>query len=81
MNEIKLQVEDKHLESVLLILSSLKSELISSITTDVAKKPLKKTHYQPKKSGVIFEQESGTNDTSGKYSANAYRERLKKSKS
>jgi len=81
MNEIKLQVEDKHLESVLLILSSLKSGLINEIQTSQTQKPLKKTHYQPKKSGVIFEQESGTNDTSGKYSANAYRERLKKGKS
>jgi len=81
MHEIKLQVEDKHLESVLLILNSLKSGLISEIQTNKTQKPLKKTHYQPKKSGVIFEQESGTNDTSGKYSANAYRERLKKGKS
>jgi len=81
MKEIKLLVKDENIETILHILNNLKSGLISEIQTEQTKKPLKKTHYQPKKSGVIFEQESGTNDTSGKYSANAYRERLKKGKS
>jgi len=81
MQEIKLLVKDENIETILNILNNLKSGLINDIQTEQTKKPLKKTHYQPKKSGVIFEQESGTNDTSGKYSAIAYRERLKKGKS
>jgi len=81
MQEIKLLVKDENIETILNILNNLKSGLINEIQTEQTKEPLKKTHYQPKKNSVIFEQESGTNDTSGKYSVNAYRERLKKGKS
>ena len=75
MNEIKLTVDDENLQTVVSILQNLKSGLIVSMQTT---KKTKTTQYQPKSSGVIFEHESGTNDTSGKYSLKAYKERLKK---
>ena len=77
MSEIKLTVPEVHLETVLHILNNLKSGLINSIETDSNKK-IRTPQYQPKHSGVIYEHESGTHDTSGKYSAKAYKERLKK---
>ena len=76
MKKIELTVSDENIEIVMSILNNLKSGLISSIKTDAN---IKNTpRYTPKKVGVIYEHESGTNDTSGKYSASAYKERLKK---
>ena len=75
MNKINLSVDDVNLETVLTILNSLKSGLI--VNMEVNGK-VKETRYQPKTNSVIYENESGTNDTSGKYSSSAYRERLKK---
>jgi len=77
MNKITLSVNDENLDTLLIILNNLKSGLISNIETN-AKNSKRQTRYQPKVNKVIYEQESGTNDTSGKYSASAYRERLKK---
>jgi len=77
MSEIKLTVPETHIETVLHILNNLKSGLIHSIETDTKSKT-KISQYKPKHSGVIYEHESGTHDTSGKYSAKAYKERLKK---
>ena len=77
MNTISLEVDDANLERVLTILKSLKSELVQNIEVN-GKQKVRETRYQPKTHGVIFENESGTNDTSGKYSAKAYKERLKK---
>ncbi len=77
MSEIKLTVDDTNIEIVLSILNNLKSGLISSIETD-SKASIKATQYKPQSKGVIYEHESGANDTTGKYSASSYRERLKR---
>ena len=80
MTEIKLSVEDKNLEVVMNLIENLKEGLISDIQTD-AKKNTKHTQYQPKTNTIIREENSGTNDTSGKYAnANTYRQRLKNKK-
>jgi len=77
MQEIKLKVEDKNLETVMLILNSLKDGLISDITSSLKCS----TQYQPKLNKVIKEDESGTADTSGKYINPAlYKQRLKNKK-
>ncbi len=73
--QITLTVSDEHADTLLTILNNLKSGLITSIDTNT--KNSTSTQYQPK-SKVIYEHESGTQDTSGKYSASAYRQRLKK---
>jgi len=75
MNKIELSVSDTNLETVLTILDNLKAGLIINIATS---SKTKTTQYQPKINTIIREENSGTNDTSGKYSASAYRERLKK---
>ena len=75
MNKIELSVSDTNLETVLTILDNLKAGLIINIETS---SKTKTTQYQPKINTIIREENSGTNDTSGKYSASAYRERLKK---
>jgi len=80
MNKIILNVDNKNLEIVMTILENLKDGLIEEIHTDVTKKT-KHTQYQPKANTIIREENSGTNDTSGKYAnANTYRERLKNKK-
>ena len=79
MNKITLSVDDSNLETVMTIVNNLKSGLISKIETN-GKSISKQTRYQPKTNTIIHEQNSGTNDTSGKYSASAYRDRLKKKK-
>lgn len=81
MNEIKLSVNDENLATVLMLLNSLKDGLISDIQTNGKKAPLKTTQYQPKTSNIIKEENSGTNDTSGKYAnPSAYKQRLKAKK-
>ena len=81
MNEIKLSVDDKNLETVLLLLNSLKDGLISDIQTNGKKATPRATQYQAKTNRIIKEEDSATNDTSGKYaSASAYRQRLKAKK-
>lgn len=80
MNEITLSVEKENLETLLTILNNLKSGLISEIKTD-SKTKVRVTQYQPKSKKVIYEQESGTNDSHGKYaSVSAYKQRLKSKK-
>ena len=76
-NEIKLTVDGKNLETVLTILENLKDGLITKIETD-SKVQVKTTQYKPKTNTIIREENSGTNDSSGKY-ANpaAYKQRLK----
>lgn len=79
MNKIELQVNDENLESVLMILGNLKSGLISEIICNAQKTKSQTTRYQPKTSKVIYEDQSGTNDSNGKYvSVSAYKQRLKK---
>ena len=77
MQEITLKVEDKNLETVLIILKSLKDGLISEITSSTKTS----TQYKPKLNKIIKEEESGTADTSGKYINPAiYKQRLKNKK-
>ena len=79
MNEIKLSVDDANLETVLIILHNLKNGLVSNIETNGKKAKVRATQYQPKTNTIIREENSGTNDNSGKYvSASAYKHRLKK---
>jgi len=81
MNEIKLSVNDDNLETVLSILNNLKDGLISNIETKgkSAKAKARATQYKPKTNTIIKEENSGTNDSSGKYvSASAYKQRLKR---
>lgn len=81
MNEIKFSVEDNNLETVLTILENLKDGLISDISTNGKTTNTRPTRYQPKTNTIIREEDSGTNDSSGKYAnAAAYRERLKSKK-
>ena len=78
MNEIKLTIDDKHIETVLTIINNLKDGLISKVEINGAKRP---TPYKPQKNKVIFEKDSATHDKSGKYaSASAYKQRLKQAK-
>lgn len=76
MNKITLSVEDKNLEVVMNLIENLKDGLITEIQTD-ARKKTKHTQYRPKTNTIIKEENSGTNDTSGKYSVDAYKARLK----
>ncbi len=80
MNEIKLSVKDENLETVLTILQNLKLGLISEIETKSEKTGTKRaSQYQPKLNTIIREENSGTADSSGKYSnAAAYKQRLKR---
>lgn len=77
MNEIKLSVNDNNLELMLTILNNLKDGLIVDIKTN-GKTKTQTTQYQPKTNTIIREENSGTNDSSGKYAnASAYKNRLK----
>ncbi|QSZ41062.1 hypothetical protein GJV85_02670 [Sulfurimonas aquatica] len=77
MNQIKLSVNDENLETILMILNNLKEGLILEIETN-GKPKAKATQYQPKANTIIREENSGTNDTSGKYlNASAYKKRVK----
>ena len=77
MQEIKLKVEDKNVETLMMILENLKDGLIAEITSSSKTS----TRYQPKLNRVIKESESGTADTSGKYINPAtYKQRLKNKK-
>jgi len=72
MTEIKLSVESKNLECVLMILNNLKSGLISEIQTNGNSIKARPTQYQPKTNTIVKE-------TTGKYlNASAFKERLKK---
>jgi len=78
MNEIKLSVNDENLETVVTILNNLKDGLIDNLQTN-AKVKIRTTQYKPKTNAIIKEEDSGTNDNSGKYaSASAYKQRLKR---
>lgn len=79
MNEIKIHVDDKNLETMLTVLDNLKTGLISDMQINGKTSSKKTTRYQPKTNTVIREEESGANDTSGKYiNPAAYKQRLKK---
>jgi len=77
MQKITLKVEDKNVETLIMILENLKDGLIAEITSSAKTS----TQYQPKLNRVIKESESGTADTSGKYiSPSIYKQRLKNKK-
>ena len=78
MSKITLDVNDKNVQTVLLILESLKDGLISNI--DVDKRSLKyKTAYKPKVNKVIYKNEQMTQKLDGKYlNATSFKNRLKK---
>jgi len=79
MQEITLKVPKESTETVLNILTNLKSGLIHNIEVDKKSIQKRATQYQPKANKVIKEDESGTNDTSGKYlNPKAFKERLKR---
>jgi len=68
MKKITLSLNDDNLETLLTILNSLKEGLVTSIEVDGGKN-----------NRVIYEEESGTNDSSGKYmNPMAYKQRLQK---
>lgn len=78
MNEIKLSVNDKNLETVLTILNNFKTGLISDLQINGKPSSTKATQYKPKTNTIIREENSGTNDTSGKYiNPAAYKQKLK----
>ena len=84
MNEIKLFVDDKNLETVLMILKNLKDGLVEKIETNGKTSNLRRTtQYQPKTktNTIIREEESGISDKSGKYiNTAAYKNKLKRKK-
>lgn len=81
MNEIKLKVQDENVEILLTILNNLKDGLIDNIQVDGKSTKLRATQYQPKVNTIIREENSCTNDTSGKYTnAAVYKQRLKSKK-
>lgn len=79
MNEIKLSVDDKNLETVLTILNNLKAGLISEIHTSGKASKVRTPPYQPKVKQIMKDDDFGTTDSSGKYiNPAAYKQRLKK---
>ena len=79
INEIKLSVDDKNLEIVVTILENLKSGLLENIEINARASKTGATQYQPKTNRIIKEQDSGVNDSSGKYvNPTTYRQRLNK---
>ncbi len=83
MKTVNLTVDDKNLELVLTLLNNLKEGLITNIQTDgtVNSKLQKATQYKPKTNAIIKEENSGTNDTNGKYlNPNAYKKKLQNRK-
>ena len=79
MNEIKLLVDDKNLETIVNIIENLKSGLIQNIEINSKTTKIRTTQYQPKTNKIIKEEDSATNDTSSKYMNPAtYKQRLKK---
>jgi thymidylate kinase len=79
MNEIKLFVKDENLETLMIILKNLKPELVINLEVNGKKEKTRATQYQPKTNRIIKEQDSGVNDSSGKYiNPLAYKQRLKK---
>jgi len=66
MAKIVLEVDEQNLGSVITILSSLKDGLIADMEVSSSSK-VKPTRYQPKVKKVIYENEQGELEKSGKY--------------
>ena len=80
MNEIKISVDDKNLDTVLTIIKNLKDGLLTNIKVNGGEETRKKnsSQYKPRTNTIIREEESGTHDTTGKYiNPSAYKQRLK----
>lgn len=74
MKKILLSVDDKHLETVMTILTSLKEGLIENIESDGVKR-LRKATYAHKQDKIVKEHEKPT----GKYlSPSQYKNRVKR---
>lgn len=79
MNEIKLSVEDKNIDTVLTILNNIKNGLIYEMQTTSNSKA--NTSYTPKNNKVILEENSSTSNLRGKYiNPAAYKKRVQKLK-
>ena len=77
LNEIKLTIEDKNLNTIINILENLKDGLINNLEVNEKNKKSKVPQYRGKVNTIIKEEESGTNDKSGKYaSPSAYKQKL-----
>jgi len=77
MSKITLEVDNKDIQTVLLILNNLKMGLIKNIESDKKLDP--KTRYQPKTNKVIYENEQMGKSLSGKYmNAASFKSRSKK---
>jgi len=79
MNEIKLIVDDKNLAVVTTILNNLQDGLINNIEVNGKSSTQRTSQYKARTNTIIREEESGTNDKTGKYANPAtYKNRLKK---
>ncbi len=69
MKTVNLTVDEKNLDTLLTILNNLKEGLIVKIQTNVTQntKIDRPTKYKPRVNTIIREENSGTNDTNGKY--------------
>lgn len=78
MSKITLDVDDKNLDRVLLILESLKDELVENIEVKKGSRS-HNTAYKPKTKQVIYENEQMSEKLNGKYlNAASFKKRLKK---
>ena len=81
MNEIKINVDDKNLDAIVMILNSLKDGMLHNFSVNGKSTDQRSTKYQPKTTGVIREENSGENDRNGKYlSPSSYKQRQKNKK-
>ena len=79
MKTVNLTVDEKNLDTLLTILNNLKEGLIVNIQTNVTQttKIDKPTKYKPRVNTIIREENSGTNDTNGKYiNPTAFKQKL-----
>ncbi|WP_294965651.1 hypothetical protein [Sulfurimonas sp.] len=72
-------MDEKNIETLLTILKNLNPELITKLEVNGKSSNAINTQYKPKTNAIIKEQDSGVNDSSGKYiNPTAYKNRLKK---
>ena len=77
MAKIELEVNEQNLGTLVTILTNLKDGLIESMDVNSSSK-VKSTRYQPKVKKVIYEEEQGDLEKSGKYLNPAeFKKRLK----
>jgi len=77
MAKIELEVNEQNLGTLVTILTNLKDGLIENMDVNSSSK-VKSTRYQPKVKKVIYEEEQGDLEKSGKYLNPAeFKKRLK----